>query len=118
MTISRTDVRSPVSGIVWDVRVRPSQTVTRGGILLIVEVMKVEVPLIAAADGTVRRVLVARGDLVEAGQPLVVVADSLQPVPLHPVAIPGASSSAGAPDDGGGQTGTSAAVVISLTPAG
>ncbi|HEY0526804.1 MAG TPA: acetyl-CoA carboxylase biotin carboxyl carrier protein subunit [Stellaceae bacterium] len=97
MTPPRTDVRSPVAGAVWDVRVHVGQAVAQGEVLLVVETMKVEVPLVAATSGTVRRVLVMRGDLVEEGQVLAVVAGS---VLLQPVATPAAPSAA-APDGGG-----------------
>ena len=98
MSFSRTDVRSPVAGTVWDVRVQVGQTVVQGEVLLVVETMKVEVPLVAAASGTVRRVLAVRGDLVEEGQVLAVVAGSLL---LQPVATLVAPSSAAVPDGGG-----------------
>lgn len=62
------DVPTPVTGSVLDVLVKPGDTVSAGDEVLIVESMKMEIPIESPADGTVAEVLVAAADTVEEGQ--------------------------------------------------
>ncbi len=62
---------APVSGVVIEVPVAPGQTVAAGTALVLLESMKMEVPVPAPSSATVLAVQVAVGDMVEAGQPLV-----------------------------------------------
>lgn len=61
-------VLAEVSGSVWVVPVSAGQSVTEGDVLVVVESMKMEIPVEAPAAGTVREVLVAKGDTVSDGQ--------------------------------------------------
>lgn len=61
-------VLSEVSGSVWKVEVSVGQAVAAGDVLLIVESMKMEIPVEAAVAGTVRDVRVAEGEAVADGQ--------------------------------------------------
>jgi len=61
-------VLSEVSGSVWKVEVSVGQAVAAGDVLLIVESMKMEIPVEASVAGTVREVLVAEGEAVADGQ--------------------------------------------------
>lgn len=62
-----------VTGTVWTVEVQPGQVVSEGDTLLIVESMKMEIPVTAPSTGAVTEVLVAQGDMVEDGQCVVVM---------------------------------------------
>jgi urea carboxylase len=64
-------VRSPMTANVWQVAVEPGQRVEAGQRLLVLEAMKMEVPLVAAAEGVVEAVHCARAGMVTAGQHLV-----------------------------------------------
>ena len=64
-------VIAPIPGRVASLLVQPGDTVKRGQVLLILEAMKMELPLTAAADGTVSRVRCAAGEMVEEGVELV-----------------------------------------------
>lgn len=66
-------VASPLTGAVATIEQVPGVTVTAGDPLLILEVMKMEHVVAAEADATVVRLLVAAGDGVVEGQPLVVL---------------------------------------------
>ena len=64
-------VLSEISGSVWKVEVQPGQAVQAGQMLLVVESMKMEIPVEAPAAGTVRELRVAEGEAVSDGQWLV-----------------------------------------------
>ncbi|MEM9254808.1 MAG: urea carboxylase [Pseudomonadota bacterium] len=66
-------VDSPVSGSVWRTAVEEGQQVRTGDTLMILESMKMEIPLQATCDGTVRQLRLAAGARVSAGQALVVL---------------------------------------------
>lgn len=70
-----TVVDSPVSGSVWQTEVQPGDTVKAGQVLMILESMKMEIPIHAPADGVVSELLLAAGGRVSAGQALVVLED-------------------------------------------
>lgn len=66
-------VISEITGTVWKLEVQPGQTVAAGDSLMIVESMKMEIPVTAESAGTVGEIFVAEGDLVEDGQTLLVL---------------------------------------------
>lgn len=66
-------VLSEVSGSVWKVEVAVGQTVAEGDTLLIVESMKMEIPVSAPKAGTVADIRTAEGEPVIDGQLLVVL---------------------------------------------
>lgn len=67
-------VRSTLAGKVVAVDVRPGQSVAEGAQLATLEAMKMNTYIFAPRDGIVEAVLVAPGDAVEEGQPLLVLA--------------------------------------------
>jgi len=68
------DELAGMGGVVVEVDVKVGQTVTVGDRLLVLEAMKMKTPVMATRAGQVTRVLVAPGDAVEGGQPLVTIA--------------------------------------------
>ena len=60
-------VRTEVAGNVWKVEVAVGQAVAAGDVLVIIESMKMEIPVEAPAAGTVRALPVAEGDPVAEG---------------------------------------------------
>ncbi len=60
-------VRSEVAGSVWKIEVEVGQTVAEGESLIIVESMKMEIPIEAPCAGTVAEILVRDGESVEEG---------------------------------------------------
>jgi acetyl-CoA carboxylase biotin carboxyl carrier protein len=66
-------VRSEVTGSVWKVEVSVGQAVNEGDTLVIVESMKMEIPITAPASGTVREIFVAEGEPVADDQPVATV---------------------------------------------
>lgn len=65
------EVRAQLSASVWQVKVEPGQSVDQGDVLVILESMKMEIPVEAEQPGVVREVLVKPDDLVQYGDPLV-----------------------------------------------
>lgn len=63
-------IPSIVTGTVWKIEIPEGQNVARGDALLLVESMKMEIPIEAPGPGRVLKFLVAEGDLVTDGQAL------------------------------------------------
>ena len=67
-------LQSEVTGTVWKIEVQEGDVVSADQSLLIMESMKMEIPVVAPRAGTVRRLLVAEGEAVAEGQDVVVLA--------------------------------------------
>ena len=64
-------VPSELNAIVWKIEAAAGQTVSEGDTLIVLEAMKMEIPVAAPRAGTVKTVLVAEKQQVAEGQPLV-----------------------------------------------
>jgi biotin carboxyl carrier protein len=62
-----------ITAAVWKIEVMAGARVAAGDVLLILESMKMEIPVEAPRDATVRSILVAEGDQVEEGQVVVLL---------------------------------------------
>ena len=60
-------VEAGAAGKVFKIEASVGQKVSRGDAVLIVEAMKMEIPVVAPEDGTVASIDVAVGDAIEAG---------------------------------------------------
>ncbi|EGN0448562.1 oxaloacetate decarboxylase, partial [Salmonella enterica] len=69
-----TPVTAPLAGNIWKVIATEGQTVAEGGVLLILEAMKMETEIRAAQAGTVRGIAVKSGDAVSVGDTLMTLA--------------------------------------------
>jgi len=67
------DEVAQMGGVVVQVNVKVGQTVAVGDHLLILEAMKMKNHLLASRAGTITRILVAAGDPVEGGQPVLTI---------------------------------------------
>ena len=65
------EIRAEMVANVWKVVVAEGDTVEEGATLVILESMKMEIPVMAEVAGTVTAVKVAGGDVVQEGDPLV-----------------------------------------------
>lgn len=69
-----TEVRSEVTGTVWQLEVVEGHTVAAGDALAIIESMKMEIPIEAPTAGTVRTLRVAKGDNIVEGDIVAIIA--------------------------------------------
>lgn len=65
------DLAAEVTGSVWRVAVQVGQRVAPDDAVLVIESMKMEIPLCAIEGGTVLEILFAEGDLVQEGDVVV-----------------------------------------------
>ncbi|MEU8072044.1 MULTISPECIES: biotin/lipoyl-binding carrier protein [unclassified Micromonospora] len=61
------EIRAEMVANVWKVVVSAGDTVSEGDTLVILESMKMEIPVVAESDGVVRRLAVNEGDVVQDG---------------------------------------------------
>ena len=73
MPVAEIEVPSDISGRVYRIEVAVGAAVTAGDTLMILESMKMEVPVIAPAAGRVRSIAVAEGSTVREDDVLVVL---------------------------------------------
>ena len=66
-------LETPVQGTVWKVVAKVGQTVETGETVLIIESMKMEIPIVAEADSTIVEVRCNEGDSVIEEQVLLIV---------------------------------------------
>ncbi|WP_440091784.1 urea carboxylase [Pseudomonas syringae] len=66
-------IDSHIAGNLWQVQVQPGERVEAGDVLVILESMKMEIPLLAPVAGVVQEVRVQPGSAVRAGQRVVVL---------------------------------------------
>ena len=71
--MARIEVESEVTGNVWKVEVEVGDSVAEGDVLLILESMKMEIPVESPSSGTVAEVLVREEDQVEEDQVVAVL---------------------------------------------
>lgn len=65
------DVVAAMSGNVWKIEVKENDTVKEGDVVVILESMKMEIPIEATQDGVVASIEVNEGDFVQEGDCLI-----------------------------------------------
>ncbi len=66
--MSTTNIEAVATGKVWKIEVQPGSRIEADDVVMILESMKMEIPVQAPAAGTIARILVQEGDVVEEGQ--------------------------------------------------
>jgi acetyl-CoA carboxylase biotin carboxyl carrier protein len=64
-------VKAHITGTVWKIEVKVGDAVTEGQTVVVLESMKMEMPVESPSAGKVSAVLVKEGDAVEEGAPVV-----------------------------------------------
>ncbi len=72
--MARVEVRSETTGAVWKINVALGQRVQEGDVLIEIESMKMEIPIIADESGMVTEICVTEKAPVSEGQVVVVLA--------------------------------------------
>jgi acetyl-CoA carboxylase biotin carboxyl carrier protein len=67
------NVEAHITGTVWKIECQIGQEVEEGDTLVIIESMKMEMPVEAEDEGTVREIVVEEGQTVSEGDTLVVL---------------------------------------------
>jgi biotin carboxyl carrier protein len=67
------EVRAEMVANVWKVVVAEGDTVSDGDTLVILESMKMEIPVMAETEGTVQELRVNEGDVVQEGDVIAVI---------------------------------------------
>ena len=71
--MARKEIRSEVTGTLWKVLKQPGDRVTDDDQLMILESMKMEIPILAEATGTIVELTVSEGSPVSEGQVVAVL---------------------------------------------
>ena len=68
-----TEVKAELVGNLWKIVAEVGQEVEEDDTLMILESMKMEIPVTTPISGTVREILVKEGEVVQEGQTLAIV---------------------------------------------
>lgn len=66
-------IKSDIAGTVWQIHAREGDVFEEDQVLVVMESMKMEIPLVAMEPGRVVSILVAEGDVVKEGQDVLLV---------------------------------------------
>ena len=78
------NVEAHITGTVWKVECKVGDDVAEGDTLVIIESMKMEMPVEAEDDGTVKEIVCEEGQAVSEGDTLVVLIDMVAMPALRP----------------------------------
>lgn len=73
-TAGGTPVTSGTAGKVWKITASEGAALKKGDSILILEAMKMEIPVVMPSDGTLESIAVSEGDSVESGQTVATIA--------------------------------------------
>ena len=71
--MAQISVEAETAGVVARIERREGQRVASDAPILFVEIMKMEIPIVAPADGTIIKLLVAEGDAIKEGQRIAIL---------------------------------------------
>jgi acetyl-CoA carboxylase biotin carboxyl carrier protein len=71
--MGKLQAKSEVSGSVWKIEAAVGQDVAEGDVLMLIESMKMEIPVVVEKAGKVASILVAEGDPIAEGQVVAVL---------------------------------------------
>ncbi len=71
--MAETRVKSEIAGKVWQIEASPGDRLEEEDPIIILESMKMEIPVVAPIKGTLREILVGEGDSVQEGQDVAIM---------------------------------------------
>jgi biotin carboxyl carrier protein len=69
------NVKSEIAGNVWKIQTKPGDRIEVDGEIMILESMKMEIPVLSPKAGTIREIRVSEGEAIDEGQ-LVAILDA------------------------------------------
>ncbi|MFC4273851.1 acetyl-CoA carboxylase biotin carboxyl carrier protein subunit [Achromobacter aloeverae] len=72
--MTSTNIEAVTTGKVWKIEVQAGASVQADGVVMILESMKMEIPVQAPVAGVISQILVQEGDIVEEGQTVATLA--------------------------------------------
>ncbi len=66
-------ITAGAAGKVWKIVVKAGQKVSKGDTVVILEAMKMEIPVVAPRDGVIEQIVISEGSPVEAGDSLAII---------------------------------------------
>ncbi len=70
-----TEVRAHITGTVWKIEKQAGEVVVEGDVVIILESMKMEMPVEAPAGGTILEIRIKEGEAVDEGRVLAVITE-------------------------------------------
>lgn len=67
------NVKSEIAGNVWKIQLQPGDKVELEGEIMILESMKMEIPVLSPKGGTIKEIKVAEGEAIAEGQLVAVI---------------------------------------------
>ena len=67
------NVKSEIAGNVWKIQTQPGDRIEAEGEIMILESMKMEIPVLSPKGGTIREIKVAEGEAIAEGDVAVVL---------------------------------------------
>ncbi|MBO9353269.1 biotin/lipoyl-binding carrier protein [Bordetella petrii] len=71
--MGRVNVVAEVTGTIWKIEAAPGTAVEPDDVIILVESMKMEIPVVATDAGKVAEILVQEGEAVQEGQTVAVI---------------------------------------------
>ena len=71
--MARIEIKSEITGTVWQLKAQPGDKVESGDVLIVIESMKMEIPVITEDGGTVKEILAKEKDPVSEGQVVAII---------------------------------------------
>ena len=71
--MARIEIKSEITGTVWQLKAQPGDKVESGDVLIVIESMKMEIPVITEDGGTVKEILVKERGPVSEGQVVAII---------------------------------------------
>jgi len=69
------NVKSEIAGNVWKIQAKPGDRIEADGEIVILESMKMEIPVLSPKAGTIREIKVSEGEAIDEGR-LVAILDA------------------------------------------
>jgi len=71
--VAKEIVEAPITGTIISIEVKVGDKVVEGDVLLYIESMKMENPIMAPVNGKITEIMIAAKQVVESGKPLMVI---------------------------------------------